>query len=81
MIKISQGKIKRALRTVVDGVEGVGKSTFAAEFPDEAGSFDRYELKMIKNVSPLVREWCDIQLFANIKIYVVATEVPVVQSA
>lgn len=191
MIKISHGKIKRALRTVVDGVEGVGKSTFAAEFPDplfidmengtdsmdvkrtqepkdwtellqivrdvaadptvcktlvldtgdkaealcvryicqkyktdglesfgygkgyvylreefenllneldkviaagvnvvicchtqikkfelpdEAGSFDRYELKMSKNVSPLVREWCDIQLFANFKTYVVATE-------
>lgn len=44
------------------------------ELPDEAGSFDRYELKMSKNVSPLVREWCDIQLFANFKTYVVATE-------
>ena len=191
MIKISKGKIKRPLRIVVDGVEGVGKSTFAAQFPDplfidlengtdsmdvmrtqkpsnweellqivrevaadpsvcktlivdtgdwaealcvkyicrkyktdglesfgygkgyvylreefenllneldkaiaagvnvvicahaqikkfelpdEAGSFDRYELKMSKNVSPLVREWCDIQLFANFKTYVVATE-------
>ena len=191
MIKISKGKIKRPLRIVVDGVEGVGKSTFAAKFPeplfidlengtdsmdvartqkpetweellqivrevaadpsvcktlivdtgdwaealcvkyicrkyktdglesfgygkgyvylreefenllreldkviaagvnvvicahaqikkfelpDEAGSFDRYELKMSKNVSPLVREWCDIQLFANFKTYVIATE-------
>ena len=191
MIKISKGKIKRPLRLVVDGVEGVGKSTFAAQFPDplfidlengtdsmdvartqkpetweellqivrevaadpsvcktlivdtgdwaetlcvkyicrkyktdglesfgygkgyvylreefenllreldkvvaagvnvvicahaqikkfelpdEAGSFDRYELKMSKNVSPLVREWCDIQLFANFKTYVIATE-------
>ena len=44
------------------------------ELPDEAGSFDRYELKMSKNVSPLVREWCDIQLFANFKTYVVSTE-------
>ena len=44
------------------------------ELPDEAGSFDRYELKMSKNVSPLVREWCDIQLFANFKTYVIATE-------
>ena len=191
MIKISKGKIKRPLRLVVDGVEGVGKSTFAAQFPDplfidlengtdsmdvmrtqkpsnweellqivrevaadpsvcktlivdtgdwaealcvkyicrkyktdglesfgygkgyvylreefenllheldrvvaagvnvvicahaqikkfelpdEAGSFDRYELKMSKNVSPLVREWCDIQLFANFKTYVISTE-------
>lgn len=191
MLKISKGKVKRPLRLVVDGVEGVGKSTFAAQFPDplfidlengtdsmdvkrtqkpeswtellqivkevatdpsvcktlifdtgdwaealcvkyicqkyktdgleafgygkgyvylreefdnllneldkvitagvnvvvcahaqikkfevpdEAGSFDRYELKMSKNGSPLVREWCDIQLFANFKTYVVATE-------
>lgn len=44
------------------------------ELPDEAGGFDRYELKMSKNVSPLVGEWCDIQLFANFKTYVVATE-------
>ena len=44
------------------------------ELPDEAGSFDRYELKMSKNVSPLVREWCDIQLFANFKTFVIATE-------
>ena len=44
------------------------------ELPDEAGSFDRYELKMSKNVSPLVREWRDIQLFANFKTYVIATE-------
>lgn len=44
------------------------------ELPDEAGSFDRYELKMSKNVAPLIREWCDIQLFANFKTYVVSTE-------
>lgn len=43
------------------------------ELPNEQGAFDRYELKMSKNVAPLVREWCDIQLFANFKTYVVDT--------
>ena len=44
------------------------------ELPDEQGSFDRYELKLSKQVSPLVREWCDIQLFANFKTYVIETQ-------
>lgn len=44
------------------------------ELPDESGSFDRYELKLTKNVAPLVREWCDMQLFVNFKTYVVATD-------
>ena len=44
------------------------------ELPDEQGAYDRYELKLSKQVAPLVREWCDIQLFANFKTYVVSTE-------
>ena len=43
------------------------------ELPNEQGALDRYELKMSKNVASLVREWCDIQLFANFKTYVVDT--------
>lgn len=35
------------------------------EQPDAAGSYDRYELKLSKQVAPLVREWCDLLLFAN----------------
>lgn len=37
------------------------------ELPDTAGSFDRYELKLSKQVGPLVREWCDALLFGNWK--------------
>ena len=44
------------------------------ELPDEQGAFDRYSLKLSKNVSPIVQEWCDIQLFANFKTYVIATD-------
>jgi hypothetical protein len=44
------------------------------ELPDEQGAYDRYELKLSKQVAPLVKEWCDIQLFANFKTYVIATD-------
>ena len=35
------------------------------EQPDAAGAYDRYELKLSKQVGPLVKEWCDVLLFAN----------------
>jgi hypothetical protein len=35
------------------------------EQPDAAGSYDRYELKLSKQVGPLVKEWCDLLLFGN----------------
>lgn len=37
------------------------------EQPDEMGSYDRYELKLSKQTSPLLKEWCDMLLFANFK--------------
>jgi len=35
------------------------------EAPDQAGSYDRFELKLSKQVAPLVKEWADVVLFAN----------------
>ena len=35
------------------------------ESPDQAGSYDRYELKLSKQVAPLLKEWSDLLLFAN----------------
>jgi hypothetical protein len=35
------------------------------ESPDQAGSYDRYELKLTKQVAPLLKEWADLILFAN----------------
>lgn len=35
------------------------------ESPDQAGSYDRYELKLSKQVGPLLKEWADLILFAN----------------
>lgn len=39
--------------------------------PDEMGSYDRWELKLQKKTAPLVKEWADMLLFANYKVYVV----------
>ncbi|PKM72828.1 MAG: hypothetical protein CVU91_07315 [Firmicutes bacterium HGW-Firmicutes-16] len=41
------------------------------EQPDELGAYDRWELKLEKKTSALVKEWADIVLFANYKTYVV----------
>ena len=35
--------------------------------PDQTDGFDRYELKLTKQVSPLLREWCDLLTFATYK--------------
>ena len=43
------------------------------ELPDEAGAFDRWELKMTKQVAPLVKEWSDALLFCNFKTHVITT--------
>ena len=44
------------------------------EQPDEMGSYDRFTLKLNeKNVSPLIKEWSDLLLFANFKTDVVVS--------
>ena len=44
------------------------------ELPDEAGAFDRWELKLTKQVAPLVKEWADALLFCNYKTFIVSSE-------
>lgn len=48
------------------------------EQPDEMGGYDRYELKLGKKttnlISPLIKEWADMVLFANYKTFSVATD-------
>lgn len=41
------------------------------EQPDEMGAYDRWEMKLSKNVAPMVKEWADMVLFANYKTFVV----------
>ena len=48
------------------------------EQPDEMGAYDRYEMKLGKKtgsqISPLVKEWADMVLFANYKTLTVQTD-------
>jgi len=41
------------------------------EQPDEMGAYDRWELKLEKKTSALLKEWADMVLFANYKTLVV----------
>lgn len=43
------------------------------ELPDQVGSFDRYVLKLEKRDAALIKEWCDMLLFANYKTTVIAS--------
>jgi len=44
------------------------------EQPDEQGAYDRWEMKLSKQVAPPLKEWCDMLLFLNYKTYVVTSE-------
>lgn len=44
------------------------------ELPDDMGAYDKYEMKMSKQVSPIVKEWADLVLFCNYKTIVVKSE-------
>jgi GTPase SAR1 family protein len=44
------------------------------EQPDEVGAYDRWEMKLSKQVAPLVKEWCDHLFFCNYRTIVVEME-------
>lgn len=44
------------------------------EQPDEMGAYDRWEMKLSKQVAPLLKEWCDLLLFCNYQTYVVTSD-------
>ncbi len=44
------------------------------ELPEEQGAFDRWEMKLTKQVGPLVKEWADAVLFCNYKTMVVGND-------
>jgi len=41
------------------------------EQPDEMGAYDRWEMKLTRQVAPMLKEWADMVLFANYKTYVI----------
>lgn len=44
------------------------------ELPDEQGAFDRWEMKLSRQVAPLIKEWADAVLFCNYKTFVTINE-------
>ncbi len=44
------------------------------ELPEEQGAFDRWEMKLSKQVAPLVKEWADAIFFCNYKTFVSTSE-------
>jgi len=41
------------------------------EQPDEMGAYDRWEMKLSRQVGPMIKEWADMVLFANYKTLVI----------
>ena len=72
------GRLLSALDTVIASGKHVVITAHAKmrkfEQPDEQGAYDRWEMKLSKQVAPLVKEWCDMLLFLNYKTYVITTE-------
>ena len=44
------------------------------EQPDEMGAYDRWEMKLSRQVAPMLKEWGDMVLFANYKTFVVTDD-------
>lgn len=44
------------------------------EQPDEMGAYDRWEMKLTRNIAPILKEWADMVLFCNYKTMVVTTQ-------
>lgn len=73
-IKEEFGKLLNKLSDLVEiGINVVFTAhaiTRRFDRPDEASSYDRWELKLQRKTAPLVKEWADVLLFANYKIIV-----------
>lgn len=72
------GRLLNSLEEVIQAGINVVVTAHAqmrkVEQPDEMGSYDRWELKLTKQCSPMLKEWADLLLFANYKTIVVNTE-------
>lgn len=73
-IKEEFGKLLNKLSDLVEiGINVVFTAhaiTRRFDRPDEASSYDRWELKLQRKTAPLVKEWADVLLFVNYKIVV-----------
>lgn len=71
------GRLLNLLSDVIDAGMHVVLTAHATirkfDLPDAQGAFDRWEMKLQRKTSPMVKEWADILLFANYKTVVVKT--------
>lgn len=66
----------------LDGVINSGKHVVITahakmrkfEQPDEMGAYDRWEMKLSRQVAPLLKEWADMVLFLNYKTFAVKAD-------
>ena len=72
------GRLLNALTDVINAGMNVVLTAHAKmrkfEQPDELGAYDRWEMKLSKQVAPMVKEWADMVLFANYKTFSVAVD-------
>lgn len=63
------GKLTKSLDRIIEAGKNVVILAHAQirkfEQPDELGAYDRWELKLQKKCAPIIKEWCDLLLFAN----------------
>ncbi len=68
-LKISKGRLRKPLRVVMYGVEGIGKTTLASQFPkpiflDTEGSTVHIDVDRVPNPNdesdPVLRTWLDL---------------------
>lgn len=83
MVNEEFGRFLNLLNDVIEAGINVAISAHSQlikfEQPDEAGAYDRYELKLgfkktEKRTAALLKEWADTMLFANYKTIVIATD-------
>lgn len=67
LLTVLDDVIKRGIHVVLTAHASIRKF----EQPDELGAYDRWELKLIKKVAQIVKEWSDMLLFANYKTFVI----------
>ena len=71
----AMGKLLNMLTDVVNAGMNVILTAHAKmrkfEQPDELGSYDRWEMKLIKETPGMIKEWADLVLFATYETYII----------
>lgn len=79
-LKEKFGQLLDKLTSLQDKGINVGFTAHAqlrkVEHPEETGAYDHWELKVSKQVGPMLKEWADLLLFCNYKTMVIHGKTP-----